>query len=138
MFKKEFQIIEEFHRIFVNNSTPFNFSEIAFEFNYVSGRTDVICKNLSGELFAFEAKISKWRNALNQAYRNSSFAHYSYVLLPSSAVRIAIENSKEFSRRSIGLCSIKPDIIQIEIEAPKNEPIQPWLTDSAINYIKSS
>jgi len=138
MFQKEIQIIEKFKNHLTNNSTPFDFSEIAFEFNYINGRVDLIGSNSFGELFAFEAKLAKWRIALNQAYRNSSFAHYSYILLPSCKIYLALKNSNEFTRRGIGLCSINQDIIRIEIEAPKNDPLQPWLTSSALNYIEST
>lgn len=137
MYKKEFQIIEDFKNIFILKSIPFNLSELAHEFNYINGRVDILCSNSYGEIYAFEAKLSKWRIALNQAYRNSSFAHYSYVILPFSKINLAIKYSNEFLRRNVGLCSIAPDSIDIIIKAPKNKPLQPWLTNSAINFIES-
>jgi hypothetical protein len=133
--QREQHLVKEFESNIVQPQNPFAVSNLAFEFNYQSGRVDMIGKTNSGDLIAFEAKISRWRIALNQAYRSSSFAHYSYVVLPESTCRIARQNPHEFERRGVGLCSVSPSGIKVEIPASKKEPIQPWLTIRALEYI---
>jgi hypothetical protein len=107
----------------------FNCLDIAIEFVHGSGRTDVIAQ-CGGELIAFETKLRDWRRAMQQAYRNSSFAHYSYVALPAAAADKA--NTAEFVKRNIGLCSIDRGEVKITIAAPKQEPLKPWITATAI------
>ena len=136
MFKLEKHLTKRFKNIIFKSKYPFKVSKVACEFNYNSGRTDIVAATKSGCLFAFEAKLSRWRIAMNQAYRNSSFAHYSYVVIPASITKNALKEKKEFQRRGVGLCSVDSYGINIEIEASKKRPIQPWLTKSALNYIK--
>lgn len=131
----EAQVIDEFENIINEPKNPFGINRLAFEFNYISGKTDIIGENKRGDLIAFEAKLKKWRVALNQAYRNSSFAHYSYVLLPEESCNKALKEEHEFMRRGIGLCSLNGSGITIEIQASRKNPIQPWVTESALKYI---
>ena len=137
MYEKELELVEDFQNYLSHNSLPFKFNDTAVEFNYINGRVDIIGSTHDGELFAFEAKLSKWKIALNQAYRNTAFAHYSYVLIPFSKINAALKNQYEFERRGVGLCSFQQNQIKIEIEATRKTPIQPWLTDSAMSYIES-
>jgi hypothetical protein len=135
MYKSEAILVEEFMTQLSKKHNPLDVSDFAVEFNYQNGRVDVVGTSKSGELVSIEAKLSKWTKALNQAFRNTAFSHYSYVLLPKKiADRVKIY-SDEFKRRSVGLCSFHSSNIQIEITAPKSKPIQPWLTESAISYI---
>jgi len=135
MFKLEIHLVNNFNKLLNKNKNNFEIENLAFEFYYMSGRVDIIGKTNNGELITFEAKINKWRYALHQAYRNSSFAHYSYVLLPESNIKNALKNQYEFERRGIGLCSVDFNRIKIEIPASKKKPILPWLTNSAFNYL---
>jgi hypothetical protein len=107
----------------------FNCLDIAIEFFHGSGRTDVIAQS-GGELIAFETKLKDWRGAMQQAYRNSSFAHYSYVALPAAVADKA--DVSEFVKRNIGLCLIDRGRVKITIAAPKQDPLRPWITASAI------
>jgi len=133
---KERHLVKEFESNVTRPENPFTVLNLAFEFNYQNGRVDIIGETNSGDLIAFEAKILRWRNALNQAYRSSSFAHYSYVVLPESTCRTALQKPHEFERRGIGLCSVSSSGIKVEITASKKEPIQPWLTIRALDYIR--
>jgi predicted RecB family endonuclease len=135
MFELESQLVGELEGILVSADNPFSQLALAFEFNYQAGKVDVIATNDCGELFAFEAKLTRWRIAVNQAYRNTSFSHYSYVVLPASAARNAVKWRHEFERRGIGLCSLGVDGMTVEIPASKRTPLLPWLTDSAMEYI---
>jgi hypothetical protein len=107
----------------------FNRVDIAIEFFHGSGRTDVIAHS-GGDLIAFETKLRNWRSAMQQAYRNCSFAHYSYVVLPAAAVDKA--DIGEFLKRNIGLCSVERGQLTITIAAPKQRPLKPWITASAV------
>ena len=136
MYSYEAHLIDDFKSQISKENPVFKFNSIAFEFNYINGRTDIIAKKGDDCLIAFEAKLKKWKKALNQAYRNTSFAHYSYVILPVVNISNALKNSFEFTKRGVGLCSISSEGISIEIEAKKNKPLLPWLTENAICYIE--
>lgn len=58
------------------------------------------------EIVAIEAKLRKWRKALNQATRYQHFAHYSWVVLDQECSRRAIDNINEFRRFNVGLASV--------------------------------
>ena len=135
MYKLERYLVEDFESIIKQSDNVFEISSFAFEFFYLSGRTDIIASTIDGNLIAFEAKLSRWRIAMNQAYRNTAFAHYSYVIIPRNVAKNALKNKYEFERRGLGLCSIDSSKVEIEIYPRIKEPIQPWLTNAALNYI---
>src|SRR5258706_5559089 len=128
MFKLESHLVQETAERLRQAENPFAELAIAFEFNYASGRVDIIAASPDGDLITFEAKLTRWRQALNQAYRNSAFAHFSYVLLPEMEAKKALKNIHEFERRGVGLCSFGSSSMRIEIQAIRKNPIQPWLT----------
>ena len=136
-YLKEAKLVEDFKTFFENFKSPFNIVNSALEFNYLNGRADIVAKTEDGLLIAFEAKLGRWKIALHQAYRNSSFAHFSYVILPESSAQNALKYSYEFLKRGVGLYSVNSDGIKNEINAIKKEPLQPWLTDSAFTFIES-
>lgn len=135
MYELECDLVKDFRTTLSGAPNPLAIIAMASEFNYVEGKVDLIGKNSNGDLIAFEAKLSRWRNALNQAYRNSSFVHYSYVVLPDTALGNVLSCVHEFHRRSVGLCSFGSSGIRVEIPASRKNPIQPWLTDVAMSYI---
>lgn len=139
MYKLESHLVKDLESHLTRSENPFSQLNIAFEFDYKNGRTDVIGLTDDGHLIAFEAKLSRWRDAVHQAYRSTSFAHYSYVVLPKNAAENAMRQRHEFERRGIGLCSIDPSVdssvINIEIFATKKEPLLRWLTNNALEYI---
>jgi predicted RecB family endonuclease len=135
MYRLESELVEELEAVLASSGNPFPKMAIAFEFNYQEGKVDVVASNGCGELFSFEAKLTRWRTAVHQAYRNTSFSHYSYVVLPAYAAKSALRSRHEFERRGIGLCSISDNGMTIEITASKRTPLLPWLTDSAMEYI---
>jgi hypothetical protein len=135
MYELEKSLVDDFKESICYSENVFDIADFAFEFYYQSGRADIIGLTDDKKLIAFEAKLTRWRTAVNQAYRNSSFAHYSYVLLPADAVVNAIKHKHEFERRGLGLCSVSPEGINIEIFAPQKNPLLPWLTQIAFDYI---
>jgi hypothetical protein len=136
MFLSEKHLSQEFYDAIAGGNAPFNPRFLAHEFDYREGRADVVGSDHHGDLFAFEMKLRKWRDALNQAYRNTSFAHFSYVVLPYKAAQKAVRWRQEFVRRGVGLCSVSNEGVKVEIDAKRLIPLRPWLTQSAINYVE--
>ncbi len=121
----------------MQSTGAFGSSLVGREFNR-DGRTDVVCMASNGEVLAFEAKLSQWRVALHQAYRNTSYAHRSYVVLPLHVAERARSFSDEFARRRVGLCAVRADgTVAILHDAPKVDPPMPWVSDRAVAYLKA-
>jgi hypothetical protein len=83
-------------------------------------------------LIAFEAKLTDWKTALQQAYRNTCFAHCSYVVLPSPTAFTARQYIGEFQKRGVGLCYVDGHNVVVLHESPSNQPLEPWLATDAI------
>ena len=124
-------LIEAFLNTIVYEHDPLNIDGFSREFDYRSGRTDIIFRTTNGRLISVEAKLSKWKNALHQAYRCSAFSHYSYVLLPLHYAHIAVRSKDEFEKRNVGLLTIENNQVKILIKPKVLKPLQPWLTESA-------
>jgi len=118
------------------SSIPTTFSQLAREFDYQNGRTDIVGIGQDDCIYAFEAKLVKWRQAIDQAYRNTCFAHYSYVALPEPVALRALECRSEFERRHVGLFGVSGSALQLYISAVRNEPILEWVADNALRYVK--
>lgn len=109
--------------------------EHALEFFYQRGRTDVVALSPEGEIFAFEAKLRDWKEGLHQAYRNTCFAHESYILLPCNVASRVVQWDAEFTRRGIGVCTVEDGAVRVLHPARKIEPLQPWLSARAAAHI---
>lgn len=133
IYSTEKDLVDSFLAYITGN--PWDIVNYGMEFNYMRGRADVVAFSLSNELIAIEAKLSRWRIALQQAFRNKCFADKSYVLLPDSVAKVASRYEYEFDRRGIGICCIQDGHICIVKEAIAEEPIQPWLRQAAIQYV---
>ena len=134
MFDKESDLVEEFI-LATSQKTPFLIRKIAKEFYYLSGRIDLIARNKSKRLYSFEAKLKQWKIAVHQAFKNTSLSHFSYVLLPYNVANSVVKFKSDFIEKRIGLATIEDGRIKILIAAPYNNPIQPWLTESAFLYL---
>lgn len=107
-------------------------THVSREFDYSRGRTDVVALSAEGEVLAFEAKLKRWRDALDQAHRNRCFAHRTYVVVPDAVGERALANETEFRRRNVGLCLVSSACeVLVAIEPDTGEPWQPWLSDVA-------
>lgn len=126
---------EHFCELLDMEQTPWGKVHYSTEFFFIRGRTDIIASDFAGNLYAFELKIQNWKKALYQAYRNTSFANCSYVILPKYTAEKAIRYIHEFKKRSVGLCFIEDDKIIISCPAIHKTPIMQWLTDKAKIYI---
>jgi len=114
------------------STAPWDLTRIGSEFDYRRGRADVIAVSREGRVLAFEAKMDRWKIALWQAYRNTCFAHRSYVVLPSERAHLAHQHSAEFKRLGVGLCSVDSEGVVVLVESGNFAPIQPWLTEQAV------
>lgn len=107
-------------------------AHVSREFDYARGRTDLVALSGDGEVLAFEAKLTRWRDALDQAHRNRCFAHRAYVVVPGPVGERALAHEVEFRRRKVGLCVVSSsDDVTILIEPDPGEPWQPWLSEVA-------
>lgn len=134
-YSNEKELLEEFLEFLRSDQSPWGKVQIGTQFSYSRGRTDIIAVTENQEVIAFEVKLSDWREAAHQAYRNTCFANHSYVVLPIIAAKRAAINTEEFRRRNIGICSVQDDVILILEPAPKSNPIQPWLYDRAVSSL---
>jgi hypothetical protein len=82
--------------------SPWGSLDLVREFFYHRGRVDVAGVAADGHVVAFEAKLTRWRDALQQAYRNTCFAHSSYVWLPWDIAQVAFRYTDQFERRRVG------------------------------------
>ena len=83
----------------------------------------VLCKGLvdsstvgrmDTSLLAFEAKLSDWRQALQQAYRYRYYADSAFVLLPAKNASAALRNEHLFETFGIGLWTFDVETKTIE------------------------
>ena len=134
-FRTEEVLVDALVAILETNRTPWGDVRFAREFNYLRGRTDVVAVAESNTLIAIEAKLLDWRLALHQAYRNTCFAHRSFVLLPKAAALAAAVFLAEFERRGVGLCYIDTANLVVIHDAPHAAPLEPWLASQAISHV---
>lgn len=57
--------------------------------------------------FAFEAKLSNWNRALEQAFRYKAFTNKAYVIMDHDRINPALNNTEKFYKSNIGLLSIE-------------------------------
>jgi hypothetical protein len=131
-------LVDAFVGLLLENRSPWGKVRLGREFDYSRGRTDVVAVSDADTLIAIEAKLEDWKSALHQAYRNTCFAHRSFVLLPKAAALNAFSYSGEFERRGIGLCYIDGADLVILHEAAHTSPLEPWLASEAISHVYQS
>jgi hypothetical protein len=136
MYPRESDLVRRFVGALQSEALPWGPVEIACEWDYRTGITDVLARSPAGELLAFEAKLSDWRRALHQAYRNTVFATRAYVVLPASVAERAAKSCELFLRYQVGLCSVDETSVRVLIEAPQNEVLVPWLHRKAIDFFE--
>lgn len=135
-YKTEQQLVDVFCAVLESETSPWGKVALVREFGYIRGCTDVVAVDHRDQVLAFEAKLSRWRDALHQAYRNTCFAHLSYVFVPLSAAKRAVQYSYEFAVRRVGLCYAEQGQIIVCIPATLDDPIQPWLSKAAVAKTK--
>lgn len=134
-YDSERELVDDFTRALMDGLELWGSVNFAEEFYYLRGRTDVVALTADGAVLAFEAKLLNWKDALHQAYRNTCFAHESYVVLPCNVARRAIRSDAEFTRRGVGLCTVEAGALKIVHPARKTQPMQNWLSQRAAAHI---
>ena len=132
MFTTELNLVDAFVDHLESNLSPWATRAVVREFDYTSGRTDILSLSIENEIIAFEAKLSNWRKAIHQAWRNTSFANQVYVVLPRKHSLVAIKHKFEFDERGVGLCVVDESGVDIVIHCSSNQPIMPWLNRKAM------
>ena len=131
-FDLEDDLVAEFVRRVKNRAFPLpGCIGFAREFDYSNGRTDVVLLTENGKVISVEAKLHDWRYALHQAYRNTCFSDYSFVLLPNDMAETANQYYIEFERRSVGILVLSGGGIDLIRGSNANEPIHDWLKEKA-------
>jgi len=136
-YTSEAELSREFCTLLEQAHNPWGQVAVLTEFFYIRGRTDVVAVDGQRDVIAFELKLERWTVALHQAYRNSSFAHRSYVVVPEHTAARAERHRAQFERRSVGLCYISQGAVVVSLPAPRQEPIQPWLSEQAVTRAHS-
>lgn len=77
--------------------------------------------NHAGDVIAVEAKLRRWREALEQAIEYKRFADFSYVVLPAELARAAVKNVTHFEDAGVGLLVLGIDAIEEIIPAAKHQ-----------------
>jgi hypothetical protein len=137
-FRSEENLVDRFVSLLETDQTPWGKVAFSREFDYSRGCTDVVAVGGAGMLIAVEAKLEDWKRALHQAYRNTCFAHRSYVLLPKEVALSAAVFGAEFERRGVGLCYIEGASVVVVYDSPSTSPLEPWLASEAISQVRRS
>ena len=132
-FSTEQKLVDTFVGLLETNQTPWGKVRFVREFDYSRGRTDIVAAVNADAVIAIEAKLEDWKYALHQAYRNTCFAHRSYVLLPKATALAALGSVAEFERRRVGLCYIDGRDLVVLHDSPYTFPLEPWLTCDAFS-----
>lgn len=129
-YATEEELVADFSRQ-LSLGAPLRVDMMTREFDYGSGRVDVIASS-EGSIHAFEAKLSRWREALQQATRARSFADFVYVVIPHTSRCAALRYRQEFVRRGVGIVTVGLDSgACLELRATSNRPPLAWLTERA-------
>jgi hypothetical protein len=137
-FESEQNLVDKFVGLLETDQTPWGKVSCSREFDYARGRTDVVAVGEANTLIAVEAKLKDWKHALHQAYRNTCFAHQSFVLLPKAVALTVAVFSAEFERRGVGLCYIDDTSLVVIHNSPLTTPLEPWLASDAILQVRRS
>ena len=135
-FGSETNLVDRFVSLLETDQTPWGKVACSREFNYSRGRADVVAVVCPDTLIAVEAKLGDWKEALHQAYRNTCFAHRSFVLLPKNVALVAGVFRAEFERRGVGLCYIDNASLVIAHDSQLSAPLEPWLAAQAISQVR--
>jgi hypothetical protein len=135
MFRYEKDLIDTFLHHIDNSPNNWAFDIIIREFDYKNGKTDILASK-SNHLIAFEAKLSKWKKAVNQAYRNTIYANYSYVVLPESTGSTAFQNIDFFQKHGVGLILVNNEKAWIALSANHIKTNTNWITRKAKHFVE--
>jgi hypothetical protein len=130
-FKTEKHLVSALLKALTHETCPLATRRVVKEYDYESGRTDVLALTGSDQLVAFEAKLQDWRRAIRQAWRNTSYVDLAYVVLPADRASVAIEHIDHFVDYGVGLCFIENGSLRVAIESLRAHPVLGWLSTRA-------
>jgi hypothetical protein len=130
-FRTEAELVDRIVRFLNGRKTPWGPVQTLTEWDYRSGITDILARTKRNEVIALEAKLTDWRRAIYQAYRNTTFALRSYVVLPERVASRAEKSVEMFTNYGVGLCACADHKLSVLIEARNSEPLMEWLTTRA-------
>jgi hypothetical protein len=137
-YSTEKRLVSDLSAHVTNGRGSVKLSKLAFEFGHSSGWTDVVGLGGRKVLHAFEAKLNRWKDALDQARKNRCFAHYCYVALPATAAKRALESRQDFEKFGVGLVVVSTDSARLAIRPKRNAPLLPWITKVAVATLERS
>lgn len=138
-FANEQTLVTSFVSRMSADESPWGAVQVATEFYYQRGRTDIVAYTAEKSVIAVEAKLDDWRAALHQAFRNRCFAHQSYVLLPKNTALRAHRYAGEFDRRQVGICYLEnAGGIVVLHPVRDSDPFEPWLSLRAKLHIEAA
>lgn len=82
-------------------------------------------RSILSEVICVEAKVHKWKDAINQATRNQIFSHRSYVAMPEKIAQ-RIKNECAFTHFGIGLLSVRDDSSVYILRSSKTSSPKVW------------
>jgi hypothetical protein len=126
-FSTEASLVERFIGALRAGRTVFGAVQVTTEWDHRSGYVDVLARDGTQSLVAFEAKLADWRRAFHQAYRNTVYANRAYVLLPEKIAHRAMRDREEFEFRGVGLCAFDGKQVRVLIEASEQDALLAWL-----------
>lgn len=111
-FSSEFELSKYYSRIIQDAIIDYHLNlDIMFEVQAPGCVPDVILfdkRDLTIHyLVAFELKLSNWKRAVYQAFRNRNFGNESYVILDNKWSGPAIKNIQIFQQYNIGLITLE-------------------------------
>lgn len=132
-FASEAALVDCFVEALRQGETCWRSVEVLTEWDHQAGVVDVLARTGKNTLVAFEAKLSDWKRAFHQAYRNSSYANRVYVVMPRETVHRALTYRADFERRGIGLCSVA-EKVYVHIKAEEQVPLRSWIRRRAHSW----
>lgn len=126
-FATEACLVERFIGALQAGRTVFGAVQVTTEWDHRSGFVDVLARDGTQSLVAFEAKLADWRRAFLQAYRNTAYANRAYVLLPEKTAHRAMREREEFEFRGVGLCAFDGKKVRVLIQASEQDALLAWL-----------
>ncbi len=131
-YDSESVFVDGFVRALLSDDCPLGSTCFTREFgNQTASRPDVVLVSREDEVVAVEAKLTRWRDAMHQAYRNTFFADRSYVLLPPAVAYRAAAYVADFDARNVGICAWDGVQIVVVKPAPRIAPHNIWVREMA-------
>jgi len=130
-YESELALVDQLAALVSGGAVCWLRQSLVREFDYSSGRTDLLSITVSDHLVAFEAKLTNWRKALDQAWRNTSFANEVYVILPRACARPALQHQPAFQDAGVGLCLLDDSGVDVAFNSRDHMPVLPWLHKKA-------